>query len=162
MRAPENLGFEAVAWAGDRDHTWALRDGYHLRLLPREPGCWLPIEVHWGLGDAHRHGLVPDANVVWEDARQITVAGARVAVPSPEVSLVYACVHWAAEGYIRLLELVDIRALIGNGKDAIDWDRFVELVRRWRLEAPCVISRSSVRWWRSRPRRPAGYSRARG
>ena len=71
---------------------------------------------------------------VWARSREKELDGVKVRMLSPEDQLLHLTVHANRHGCMRLKWLVDITETIRQG-DEIDWDLFVEIVRKENVQA---------------------------
>lgn len=75
-------------------------------------------------------------DAMWDGAKQATLDGVEVTLPSDENMLIHLAVHSAIHGHARLMWLYDIYRFVRDQHTKIDWD----LVRRkafdWRLTLP--------------------------
>jgi hypothetical protein len=96
------------------------------------------VDVHW---KAVNPQVLSDAvpfRDVWNDARQVTIAGVTARVPDEAWSLIVACVHRLAhhQDQERLGWLYDIH-LLARRLGAEDWQRVVAIARARRVGAVC-------------------------
>lgn len=85
-----------------------------------------PLRPEW-----YRRHLPDDA--LWHNCQSIDIDGAAIHVPSPDVGLIHLLAHTALHGCGRLLWLMDIALFTRSVSGQIDWSRFLDRVKSWRL-----------------------------
>ena len=145
----ENLGraMEALEGLGYRQYRRLALEpdqvqGHHLPPLVRQGA--VGIELHWTLISSllpmARRGApcAVDLEQVWHRAADVTIAGVRTKVLSPEDLLLHLCVHLAFHHRFRtgVRTACDIAALIGHHQ-ALDWRLARETAQHWRVSR-CV------------------------
>lgn len=94
---------------------------------------WRILEREWDVYGDSPYSY--DVGPLWERARKTSLAGRRALVPSPEDMLYHLCLHLEGHAYSELILFADLVELLECSEPAIDWDRFVEVVRAARGES---------------------------
>ncbi len=100
-------------------------------------------EVHPVRVDLHvrplrplRYSRLVPLEALWTRAERVQIGRASVWVPCVEEMLIHLAAHSALHGNTRTTWLKDIKRWADAHRDRIDWDRFLETVRQWRLTLP--------------------------
>jgi len=135
--------------------------------------CWqeprtVPVELHWRIFERYRP-YVFDLEAVRAQAQPVPGMPSGVLVMSPEHELAHLCMHlerhaityrslidrenWCEllllpRGSGRLTWLYDIALYLQRRSERIDWGKFVDMARRWaidaRVYAPLELSRRAL------------------
>ena len=91
------------------------------------------VDLHWNV----LHSRSGSANqLIWDDARDLTIDDVTVRIPAPHDALLIACVHRFGWKRIPPLQWVtDATAIITDADDAF-WDAFVDHVVKLHLSLP--------------------------
>jgi hypothetical protein len=170
VRAQEavlGMGYEAVGTDAVRVRTQEVHR--HLpKLVHRQRRLAVEIHTHFVSLESP---LRFEISSVWQHSRMQELHGVKAPVPAPEHMLLHLCVHFFLDrrftSLASLRQLGDVAAVIGCSERAVDWDFFVQEVRRHGLTGPAysVLSVASVLMDVNVPAqaldalRPAGYSR---
>jgi hypothetical protein len=76
----------------------------------------------------------PDA--LWDRAESAPIGRATVLIPSAEDMLIHLAVHASVHGHSHPKWLEDIKRWADAYRAEIDWDRFIDTVKAWRLTLP--------------------------
>ena len=76
----------------------------------------------------------PDA--LWDRAESAPIGRATVLIPSAEDMLIHLAVHASVHGHSHPKWLEDIKRWADAHRAEIDWDRFIDTVKAWRLTLP--------------------------
>ena len=79
--------------------------------------------------------FVPD-EAMWADAEPVSIGSATVLIPYAEDMLIHLAGHSAIHCNCRPLWLQDIKRWVETRRKVINWQRFLEKVRAWRLALP--------------------------
>lgn len=124
IRALRRRGFASAAY------------DLHSRTVVRGEG---KVDVHHALRWAPAYRL--DERALWNDARDVTIAGRPVRTLSDEHTLVMLILNAfedVGQGMVRLKQLLDLWLLVRNVDGTLDWQRFLERRARENLLAVSV------------------------
>jgi hypothetical protein len=111
------------------------------------PGCPLSVELHYRVVEPRPFTFGPRDIAARSQIQNIAGREARVLAPAD--SLLHVCAHLAAHRYrsYPLRGLVDIMAMTTRWEDKLDWDFFLESVRRSGAASAVYWALSLSRLW---------------
>ncbi|UZQ50364.1 nucleotidyltransferase family protein [Clostridium kluyveri] len=99
---------------------------------------FLPIELHWQLLDKKRFKNTNYLEKsIWENTQEINIGGSVILTPSLENQILYLCLHMASHfmySGFGLRQLCDLVVLVESQEDKINWNRFYENVKKYKIE----------------------------
>ena len=78
---------------------------------------------------------VPD-DAFWRDAEEFSFGRAKFLLPNPEDMLIHLATHAAVHACARPTWVCDLQRWVEACGHRLDWDRFIEKVRSWKLGLP--------------------------
>jgi hypothetical protein len=79
------------------------------------------VEIHWALLTPG-YTFSPAAQIVWESIQTVSIAGRAIQTFSPEIQVLFSCLHQAKHNWSRLGWLMDLAALIRQSP-TLDWQQ---------------------------------------
>jgi hypothetical protein len=119
------------------DGTPARSDSYEYHF--ERPSDGMVTELRWKLEltePRFRHKLGLDW--VWKRRRSATLAGAKVPVMSPEITLLMLCMHGSKHAWSRLIWICDVAQLITSSPE-LDWKQVVLEAKRSGLKRTLAL-----------------------
>lgn len=101
-----------------------------------KPGC-LPLDLHWQIINlpTHMSSFSVDMEEIWAGTVPADVLGGETLVLSPEDLLLFQCTHMTAHhDFNRLLWFKDVEQVVRRFGSSIDWQRFAERVKNYRMQ----------------------------
>jgi hypothetical protein len=95
----------------------------------------VPVDLQWEVSPAD-FPFCFDAQLLWRSLSRSRIAGREVPSLSPEVQMLFLCVHGAKHMWSRLLWLGDIARLAGS---QLDWVCTLELATEAQCERPLLL-----------------------
>lgn len=92
-----------------------------------------------------RYARLMPADALWDGAKKASIGKATVLVPNDTDMLIHLAAHAAVHGCAHGKWLEDIRRWIADRGEAINWERFLLNVARWRLALPVRTTLDLVR-----------------
>jgi hypothetical protein len=121
----ENAGFVPLHPTTPASRKFLLQKR-HSEIFRQDSG--VIIELHWAF--AKQRGLFPmDLDILRPRLQEMTLAGSRVKMFSPEDQLLILCVHGANHLWSRLEWLCGIAELIRN--DSLEWQEVLQLAENF-------------------------------
>lgn len=102
------------------------RSVYHEYELQSRDGL-IHIDLHWRLLPRMYPTNLP-VNLIWRNLATAKISDLPIKTMSPELDLVYLCIHGAKDGWSELKWAADISELIST-RNELDWERVGELSR---------------------------------
>lgn len=115
-----------------------VRDGffpkyhYEMELMTGSPRP-VRIDLHARPFRPLRVSRTMSDDAFWEGARSIQVGTGKALIPSPEIMFIHLTAHAAFHGCSRLLWLYDIKRLVEEQGQTMDWSKVTQRARQWRL-----------------------------
>lgn len=100
------------------------------------------VDLHWGLVNNRWYPSLTQffKDNTWNQAVSMKFSCRQIRAMSPEVLLIYQCMHTAVHhNFSRLILLKDIEQTI-RYEQSLDWDVVVELARQYRMMTICYYS----------------------
>lgn len=119
------------------------RSVYHEYELQSSDGL-VHIDLHWRLLPRVYPTDLP-VRLIWKNLATSTINGVSIKIISPELDLLYLCIHGAKDGWSELKWATDISARI-NARNELDWNRVVELSRMLRCRKMLWAGLSLANW----------------
>ena len=123
-------GYVPAAHPPGDEHQGAIDENLHVEPVQR-PGGPL-VELHYAIAVPARVGGV-DMDGIWTRMESARVGGADTLVLAPEDLVLHLCIHVAIHhGFrSRLVQLMDLEAVLGRLGDRIDWATLERRAREW-------------------------------
>lgn len=134
-RVLQTLGYTLRDW---KNHTWCLRNHYHLSY--QQPEAQVNIEVHWHIQRPKAPYLV-NIEELWQKAQPVTMAGAQAWALSYEHLVLYHCLHIAKHGFgVGLRPFFDLVVIMKKFGTQIDWSQVQAEAQTWRISKALYLS----------------------
>lgn len=136
VSAIESLGFKSTR----EDDVLTKKDGRTQYHFVNRNG--VIVDLHWGLVNNRWYPSLTQffKDNTWNQAVSMKFSHRRIRSMSPEVLLIYQCMHTAVHhNFSRLILLKDIEQTI-RYEQSLDWDVVVELARQYRMMTICYYS----------------------
>jgi hypothetical protein len=132
-------GYVPSAQPPGDEHQGAIDENLHVEPVQR-PGGPL-VELHYAIGVPARVGGL-EMEGVWARMYRGRVGGAEALVLSPEDLLLHLCIHVALHhGFdAKLVQLLDLPAVVDRLGDRIDWDALDRRARDWGVQRGVAVT----------------------
>ncbi|MCH2171913.1 nucleotidyltransferase family protein [Myxococcota bacterium] len=124
-------------WDSARSPLPQFDDHHHLPPLDDPQRTGGSLEIHTDLCRPG-HQFRFSAREMWQDAREISVGGHKVRVPSLHHQILHTCIHFAWGHAMRrksILTLNDVETFVNCGE--VDWSELVDQARETRADTCC-------------------------
>ncbi|MDD4013986.1 MAG: nucleotidyltransferase family protein [Candidatus Omnitrophica bacterium] len=128
-----------------QDQT-GTREGYRTQRLYEKEGH-IPVDLHSGFTGRKVHDRMMgiDREEVWRTRREIYLKGGRIYTLDLEHTVIYACLHLAAQhSFGGLIWYVDLNEVISRYAREMDWKRVITLAAKYRVKRPLYHALSFV------------------
>ena len=99
------------------------------------------IEVHWKI--APQENIYPiKPEQIWQELNSVSLLEREIPSPSPENTILFACLHGAKHGWRQLKWIVDL-AYLSQTFNNIDWQHYWSNPKNW----ACTGKFASVYYW---------------
>lgn len=110
---------------------------YEMELMTGSPHP-VRIDLHARPFRPLRVSRTMSDDAFWEGARSIRVGTGQAVIARPEIMFIHLTAHAAFHGCSRLLWLYDIKRLVEEHGQAMDWSLVTHRARHWRLSLPVL------------------------
>lgn len=130
IRCAQSIGFQPSTYFASTDLNTEIK-----HVPPMFNGDGLPLEIHWTLLEEDEPFSI-DIEDVWQRAMQVKVAGTECLALCPEDLLGHLCLHFSYQHSLDggLKGLLDVADVLWKRNNAIDWLRFLSLVKTWQSQ----------------------------
>ena len=130
------------------DYSFSPTAAQHHLVAYQNANHSLPLEVHWDLVNAtspfQKYAFKLSMERIWEEAIPLKIRDTDALNLSPEHQLIYLSIHMLKEGYASRKWLVDLYFLLKSFQGKINWDKFIEDCREFRVRRPVYYALTLV------------------
>ncbi len=130
------------------DYSFSPTAAQHHLVAYQSANHCLPLEVHWDLVNEtspfQKYAFKLSRERFWEEAVPLKIRGTDALNLSPEHQLIYLSIHMLKEGYANRKWLVDLYFLLKSFQGKINWDKFIQDCRKFRVKRPVYYALTLV------------------